>query len=95
LHRQILKRPGSAFDLPIAIGTLGATDQLAHPERLENFVIMGELSLDGEVRPIKGHCPSPSSIKEGFEGLIVPAVNAREAAMVSHLKVYALLTWKR
>src|SRR5688572_545175 len=46
-----IKKSGSAFDLPIAIGTLGATEQITHPERLEKFVIMGELSLDGTVRP--------------------------------------------
>ena len=52
-----IKKTGSAFDLPIAIGTLGATEQIQNPERLEKFVIMGELSLDGEVRPIKGALP--------------------------------------
>ena len=86
-----IKKSGSAFDLPIAIGTLGATDQLDNPERLENFVIMGELSLDGTVRPIKGALPiAIQARKEGFEGLIVPAANAREAAMVNNLKVYAV-----
>jgi magnesium chelatase family protein len=86
-----IKKSGSAFDLPIAIGTLGATDQLAHPERLERFVIMGELSLDGTVRPIKGALPiAIQARKEGFEGLIVPACNAREAAMVNSIKVYGV-----
>jgi magnesium chelatase family protein len=86
-----IKKSGSAFDLPIAIGTLAATEQLANPERLERFVIMGELSLDGAVRPIKGALPiAIQARKEGFEGLIVPASNAREAAMVNNIKVYGV-----
>ncbi len=86
-----IKKTGSAFDLPIAIGTLGATEQLYHPEKLERFVIMGELSLDGEVRPIRGALPiAIQAKKENFEGLIVPAANAREAAMVGDLKVYGI-----
>lgn len=86
-----IKKSGSAFDLPIAIGTLGATEQIANPERLEKFVIMGELSLDGMVRPIKGSLPiAIQASREGFEGLIVPQANAKEAAMVSHLKVYGV-----
>lgn len=86
-----IKKSGSAFDLPIAIGTLGATDQIDNPERLEKFVIMGELSLDGAVRPIKGALPiAIQARKEGFEGLIVPMANAREAGMVNNLKVYGV-----
>ena len=52
-----IRKTGTAFDLPIAIGTLGATDQIANPEKLAEYVIMGELSLDGEIRPIKGALP--------------------------------------
>ena len=86
-----IKKSGTAFDLPIAIGTLAATEQIEHPERLEKFVIMGELSLDGNVRPIKGALPiAIQARKEGFEGLLVPAANAREAAMVNNLKVYSI-----
>jgi magnesium chelatase family protein len=86
-----IKKSGTAFDLPIAIGTLGATDQIRNPERLERFVIMGELSLDGMIRPIRGALPiAIQARKEGFEGLIVPACNAREAAMVNNLKVYGV-----
>lgn len=85
-----IKKSGTAFDLPIAIATLGATEQI-DPQRLERFVIMGELSLDGSVRSIKGALPiAIQARKEGFEGLIVPAVNAREAAMVNKLKVYGV-----
>ncbi len=86
-----IKKSGSAFDLPIAIGTLGATEQIENPERLERFVIMGELSLDGSIRPIRGALPiAIQARKEGFEGFIVPASNAREAAMVNNLKVYGV-----
>ncbi|MEO8770779.1 MAG: YifB family Mg chelatase-like AAA ATPase [Ferruginibacter sp.] len=86
-----IKKTGSSFDLPIAIGTLGATEQIENPERLEKYVIMGELSLDGAIKPIKGALPiAIQARKEGFEGLIVPAANAREAAMVNNLKVYGV-----
>src|SRR5690606_41877641 len=51
------KKSGTAFDLPIAIGMLAATEQLPAPEALEKYVIMGELSLDGEIRPIRGALP--------------------------------------
>ena len=86
-----IKKSGSAFDLPIAMGTLAATEQLENPERLEKFVIMGELSLDGAIRPIKGALPiAIQARKEGFEGFIVPLANAREAGMVNNLKVYGV-----
>ena len=86
-----IKKTGSAFDLPIAIGTLGATEQIENPERIERYLIMGELSLDGGVRPIKGALPiAIQARKEGFDGLIVPAANAREAAMVNNIKVYGV-----
>jgi magnesium chelatase family protein len=86
-----IKKSGSAFDLPIAIGTLGATEQIENPENLSRYVIMGELSLDGTVKPIKGALPiAIQARKDEFEGLIVPAANAREAAMVNDLKVYGV-----
>ena len=84
-----IKKTGTAFDLPIAIGTLGATDQIDFPEQLEEYVIMGELSLDGAIRPIKGALSiAIQAAKEGFKGLIVPAENAKEAALVDALEVY-------
>ena len=83
-----IKKSGSAFDLPIAIGTLAATDQIANAEKLSSYVIMGELSLDGAVKPIKGALPiALQARKEKFAGLIVPVANAREAAMVNNIKV--------
>ncbi|MEI2748612.1 MAG: magnesium chelatase domain-containing protein [Ferruginibacter sp.] len=86
-----IKKTGTAFDLPIAIGTLGATSQIENPDKLAQYVIMGELSLDGMVKPIKGALPiAIQTKKDGFTGLIVPAANAREAAMVSGLNVYGV-----
>jgi magnesium chelatase family protein len=86
-----IRKTGTAFDLPIAIGTLGATEQIENPEKLSEYVIMGELSLDGEVRSIKGALPiAIQARKEGFKGLILPLANAREAAMVNNLNVYGV-----
>ncbi len=86
-----IKKSGSAFDLPIAIGVLGATEQIEEPERLADYVMMGELSLDGTVQPIKGALPMAiQARREGFKGLIVPKVNAREAGMVNNLEVYGV-----
>ena len=86
-----IRKSGTAFDLPIAIGVLGASEQLGFPEKLADYVIMGELSLDGSLRPIKGALPiAIQARKENFKGLIVPKQNAREAAMVNNLKVYGI-----
>ncbi len=86
-----IKKTGSAFDLPIAIGVLGASEQIVEPERLKDYVMMGELSLDGTVQPIKGALPiAIQARKEGFKGLIVPKANAREAGMVNNLEVFGV-----
>lgn len=86
-----IKKSGTAFDLPIALGILGASEQLKNYEMLSNYVIMGELSLDGEIRSIKGALPiAIQARKEGFKGLIVPTVNAKEAGMVNKLNVYGV-----
>lgn len=86
-----IKKSGTAFDLPIALGILGASEQISHAEKMAEYVIMGELSLDGEIRPIKGALPiSIQARKEGFKGLIVPKANAREAGMVNNLQVYGV-----
>ncbi|CAN5128598.1 YifB family Mg chelatase-like AAA ATPase [soil metagenome] len=86
-----IKKSGSAFDLPIAIGVLGASGQIEEPERLADYVMMGELSLDGTIQPIKGALPiAIQARKEGFKGLIVPLQNVREAGMVNHLDVYGV-----
>lgn len=86
-----IRKTGSSFDLPIAIGILGASEQIEEPERLKDYVIMGELSLDGTVQPIKGALPiAIQARKEGFKGLIVPMANAKEAGMVNQLEVYGV-----
>ena len=86
-----IKKTGTAFDLPIAIGTLAATGQIDDAEKLESFVIMGELSLDGAIKPIKGALPiAIQAKKENFQGLMVPVSNAKEAAMVEGLNVYGV-----
>jgi magnesium chelatase family protein len=86
-----IKKSGTAFDLPIAIGMLGATGQIVNREALDKYVIMGELSLDGEVRAIKGALPiAIQARKEGFRGLILPKMNAKEGGMVTNLQVYGV-----
>jgi len=85
-----IKKAGAAYDLPIAMGFLAATGQVPAEPLLE-YVIMGELSLDGSIRPIKGALPiAIQSRAEKFKGLIVPKENAREAALVNNLDVYGV-----
>lgn len=85
-----IRKAGSAYDLPIAIGMMAASDQLIASD-LEKYIIMGELSLDGSVMPIKGALPiAIQARKEGFKGLIVPQANVREAGMVNNLEVYGV-----
>ena len=87
-----IRKEGSAYDLPIAVGIMAASEQV-NTELLEQFVIMGELSLDGTLNPIKGSLPIAIKAKlEGFRGLIVPKANAREAAVVEGLEVYGVET---
>jgi len=82
-----LKKEGAAYDLPLAIGILSASGQIASPE-LDKYLIMGELSLDGGIKPIRGVLPiAIEARKAGFRGFILPAHNAREAAVVSNLDV--------
>lgn len=85
-----IRKEGSAYDLPIAIGYLAATDQIK-AELLDQYLIMGELSLDGSLRPIKGALPiAIQARKEQFKGVILPKQNAREAAIVNDLAVYGV-----
>jgi magnesium chelatase family protein len=85
-----LKKEGSNYDLPLAMGILAATDQIK-PEALSEYIIMGELSLDGTLRPIKGALPiAIQARKEKFKGFILPKTNAREAAIVNELDVYGV-----
>ncbi|QHS60804.1 YifB family Mg chelatase-like AAA ATPase [Chitinophaga agri] len=85
-----IRKAGSAYDLPIALGLLAASEQI-DGSALPQFTIMGELSLDGTVQPIRGALPiAIQARKEGYKGLIIPAQNAREAAMVNNLEVYGV-----
>ncbi len=85
-----LRKEGSAYDLSIAIGILHATGQIVTDD-LEKYMIMGELSLDGSLQPIKGTLPIALKAKElGFEGIILPKQNAKEAAIVDGLKVFGV-----
>lgn len=85
-----IRKEGSAYDLPIAVGILSATGTIINSE-LEKYVIMGELSLDGKLRPIKGALPiAIQARKEKFKGIILPKQNAREAAIVNDLEVYGV-----
>ncbi|WP_426490233.1 YifB family Mg chelatase-like AAA ATPase [Hymenobacter sp. 102] len=82
-----IRKEGSAYDLPIAVGILHASQQLT-TERLGEYIIMGELALDGELRPVRGVLPiAIQARKEGFKGFILPRENAREAAIVNNLDV--------
>jgi len=84
-----IRKEGSAYDLPIAMGILAASENL-NSDVLGNYAIMGELALDGEIRPIKGSLPIAIKAKqEGFKGLILPSQNALEASVVEGLEVYS------
>jgi len=82
------RKEGSAYDLPLAIGILAGDEQLS-AERLSDYMLMGELSLDGSLKAIKGALPIALRAREaGFKGLVLPLENAREAAVVDGLEVY-------
>lgn len=83
-----IRKEGSAYDLPLAIGVMAASEKIPY-EDLDKYVIMGELSLDGGLQPIKGVLPiAIKAREEKFKGLILPLQNAREAAVVNNLDVY-------
>jgi magnesium chelatase family protein len=85
-----IRKEGTSYDLPIAVGILAASGQVECKDT-GKFFIMGELSLDGGLRPVKGALPiAIEAIRSGFNGFILPAENAREAAIVDDLQVYGL-----
>ena len=89
-----IRKEGSAYDLPIAIGVLAASEQIKD-NGISDYIIMGELSLDGEVKPLKGALPiAVKAREEGFKGFILPKDNAREAAVVNDLDVYGVTSIK-
>lgn len=89
-----IRKEGSAYDLPLAIGILAGAEQISS-EKLSQYMLMGELSLDGTLNPIKGALPiAIKAREEGFKGLILPKQNAREAAVVNNLDVYGVTNIK-
>ncbi|PKP53141.1 MAG: magnesium chelatase [Bacteroidetes bacterium HGW-Bacteroidetes-1] len=87
-----IRKEGSSYDLPIAIGIMAGSGQIENT-LLDKFIIMGELSLDGGLKPIKGSLPiAIKALEEGFKGMIVPKENAAEAAIVSEIEVYGAET---
>jgi magnesium chelatase family protein len=89
-----IRKEGSVFDLPIACGILAVTGQIIS-EKIEHYVMLGELSLDGALNPVRGILPIAIRAKhEGFKGIIIPEANAREAAVVDGLEVYGMQTLK-
>lgn len=87
-----IRKEGSHYDLPIAIGILAAAERISS-DKIGRYVILGELSLDGSVMPVKGALPiAIMALAEGFEGVVLPRENAREAAVVHGIKVYGVDT---
>ena len=85
-----IRKEGAAYDLPLAVGIL-ASDEKIETGKLSEYMLMGELSLDGSILPIKGALPiAIKAREEGFKGLIIPKANVREAAVVNHLDVYGV-----
>lgn len=87
-----IKKEGAAFDLAIALGILAATRQV-HPDTLKEYYIIGELSLDGTLRPAQGILPMSLALSQSaIKNLVVPYQNAREAALVTDVRIFALKT---
>ena len=85
-----IRKEGSSYDLPLAIGILASAEEIL-PDKLSDYLIIGELSLDGSLQPIKGALPIAISARsQGFKGFILPKQNAKEAAVVNNLNVYGV-----
>ena len=85
-----LRKEGSAYDLTLAVGILAASEQIKAPE-VDRYIIMGELSLDGGLQPIRGALPIAIKAKEeGYKGFFLPKQNVKEAAIVAGLDVYGV-----
>jgi magnesium chelatase family protein len=90
-----VRKEGSSYDLPIAMGILQASEQVEFPS-LEEYIIMGELSLDGKLRPVKGVLPiAIEARKRGFKGFILPLENAKEASIVNNLDIIGVETMQQ
>jgi magnesium chelatase family protein len=85
-----IRKEGSSYDLPIAMGILAESGQITS-DKIKEFLIMGEVSLDGGLQPIKGALPiAIQGKRDGFKGIILPKVNAQEAAIVHDFEVYGV-----
>jgi len=86
-----IRKEGSSYDLPIAVGILASSKQIANISLLTKFLMLGELSLDGSIQPVKGVLPiAAQAAHDGFRGILLPSANAKEAAVVSKLQVYGV-----
>jgi magnesium chelatase family protein len=89
-----IRKEGSVYDLPIALGIMAASEQIFN-EDIDKYIILGELSLDGDIQPLKGILPiALKAKKEGFKGLIIPKANANEASIVMGIDIYGVETLK-
>lgn len=85
-----IKKEGTSFDLAIALGILAATEQI-NPQNLEKYCILGELALDGNLRPVKGVLPVALGLaRQGFKNLIIPLANASEASLVAGVECWPI-----
>ena len=85
-----IRKEGSAYDLTIAVGILAASEQILSA-KTSDYAVMGELALDGEIRPVRGALPIAIKAKEeGFKGILLPSQSAEEASVVDGLEVYAV-----
>lgn len=82
-----IKKEGTGFDLPIAVGILAATGVISQ-KSIDRFLILGELALDGRIKPVRGALPMAMAAKNSTEAVIVPQANAAEAAVVQDIKVF-------
>jgi len=88
-----LKKEGACFDLPIAIGILAASGQIDY-KNIKDFIFLGELALNGKIRPIKGALPIAISLKDSHKKLLLPSENAYEASVVKGIEIYSAKTLK-
>ena len=88
-----LKKQGPRFDLPIALGILHSTEQIALPENIQQYIFVGELGFTGEIRPISGTLPTTAwAQRKGFKGIFVPEENADEASLIEDIEVFPAKT---
>ena len=86
-----VRKTGTAFDLPITLGILMATGQLPADEKLSDYIVIGEIGLDGSIFPVRGaFCMTYQAVNSGFKGIILPKANAQEASLVKGINVYGI-----